>query len=184
MIAIEDFLEFIPEKTKYSIIRLWQGDSKGISHFMLLKKNIGNAERYIVLFVFTQRDIRGDILDTDNYSSQVFLLGEGESHKIPKSIIERIGADKLLKKDIFLKDLKRQEKKNQIHLSKLVAKFLLESKPLKEVSDIKGIDISWSDYPIFEKINHSFEIDNQSITFIDETDGFQSSEFNLDILLE
>lgn len=167
-IEISDLIEFVPENKKYSIVKTWSSDTKENQYFILMKKMLGNSERYILLYLNAQRIVLGEDSPDGYFHSDISVLGKDERKYIPKNIENEIKNLTFINKEVFLKDFKNQKREVQMIASRLILKYLLRLEPMIDYT-VNAVTITWSDTPIFERIEFKFFIEGNTI-YLDDDD--------------
>lgn len=117
---------------------------------MIMKKKIGNANRYVYLSLMMDKNV---ILYEELYYIISISIKYFEDKNIPESVWSFVeNKNKILPAHVYLKDLQRQPKEIKGQNSVVIVNYLIQNNIFTEVSSNKDrvrFDIYWDDFDFF-----------------------------------
>ncbi|MFW7372891.1 helix-turn-helix domain-containing protein [Vagococcus fluvialis] len=149
-VAIQDLVEFVPENKKYVLTKLIQNSINEDLYYLIMKKNIGNADRYVILSIFIE-NIVFDETTPDGYYNILISVRDNTDNELPDVIFNYINNEKeILPASVYLKDLTRQTLEVKQQTSLIVTKYILENGVFNNYPQPLQFYVYWNDFEIYD----------------------------------
>lgn len=169
-VPTQEIIKFIPESKKYSFINLIKHPDNDDIFYIIMKKKIGNANRYVFLsLMILQNNSPYEELYYDIHIS----IKDSEDKHLPESVWSFVeNKNEILPAHVYLKDLERQSKNIKEQNSGVIVKYLIQNKVFTETSSNEArFNIYWEDFDFFDnEKKQTLILKNKHISVYDPLD--------------
>lgn len=171
-VPTQEIIKFIPESKKYSFINLIKHPDNDAIFYMIMKKKIGNANRYVFLSLMIDKN---DILYEELCYIISISIKDSEDKNIPESVWSFVeNKNEILPAHVYLKDLQRQPKDIKGQNSVVIVNYLIQNNIFTEISSNKDkarFEIYWDDFDFFDnEKTQTLIMENKRISVYDPLD--------------